>query len=266
MKSEDRSIRLLLVDDDELSREVLNLQISAQGYAVHMVESGEAALEYLGKITTTLPDAVLTDLRMPGISGIPLSRRIRAISNAEAPPRMVLLAMSASHPDEDLFGSYDGFLLKPFTMLQLAEALQLNPAVVPARTTRSGSHHRAATTARLEEAAIGLDRAVNSRFADSMSAARLQEFYAMCLEDAEARIDRMRVAATKGDDAEYRRQAHTIKGSCSMVGAIELQRLAALQETRGIDPANHVASLDEMMGACGRLRRILIAREDRATE
>ncbi len=48
-----------------------------------------------------------------------------------------------------------------------------------------------------------------------------------------------------------------------MVGAVELHRLAAAAEEIGVDAANHVASLDEMMIAWERLRRILNAREDR---
>jgi hypothetical protein len=44
-----------------------------------------------------------------------------------------------------------------------------------------------------------------------------------------------------------------------MVGAAELQSLATSMEERGLTDANHVASLDEFMMACERLRRILVA-------
>jgi HPt (histidine-containing phosphotransfer) domain-containing protein len=69
----------------------------------------------------------------------------------------------------------------------------------------------------------------------------------------------MRQSASEGDDDSYRKEAHAIKGGCGMVGALELQRLATSMEERGLGDANHVASLDEFMLACERVRRILIA-------
>jgi HPt (histidine-containing phosphotransfer) domain-containing protein len=86
----------------------------------------------------------------------------------------------------------------------------------------------------------------------------LEELYELCLSDAQARIAGMRRSASEGDDAAYRREAHAIKGGCGMVGAAELQSLATSMEERGLSDANHVASLDEFMLACERLRRILI--------
>ena len=172
-----------------------------------------------------MPNAVLTDLRMPGLSGMALARRLRSISNAAGQARMVLLAMSASKPDEDLNGGYDSFLLKPFTMKELADALVRKPG----RTSGSwriptGAEISASSPPVLVADLTGsLDEDVYLRLAASMSADRLREFYAFCLDDAEARISRMRQAASSGDDAGYRKEAHTIKGRCSMVGAEELQ-------------------------------------------
>jgi HPt (histidine-containing phosphotransfer) domain-containing protein len=92
----------------------------------------------------------------------------------------------------------------------------------------------------------------------SMRGKRLEELYALCLSDAETRIAGMRKAASNGDDAAYKREAHAIRGSAGMVGATELQTLATSMEERGLGNANHVASLDEFMLACERLRRILV--------
>jgi HPt (histidine-containing phosphotransfer) domain-containing protein len=78
----------------------------------------------------------------------------------------------------------------------------------------------------------------------------------------------MRQAASDNDDAAYKREAHAIKGGCGMVGALELQTLATSMEERGLSD-DHVASLKEFIGACERLRGMLIAREiihDRASQ
>jgi HPt (histidine-containing phosphotransfer) domain-containing protein len=71
----------------------------------------------------------------------------------------------------------------------------------------------------------------------------------------------MERAASQGDDAAYRREAHAIKGGCGMVGAKELQKLATSMEEQGIDATNHVATHEEFVLAVERLRRILVAHE-----
>jgi CheY-like chemotaxis protein/HPt (histidine-containing phosphotransfer) domain-containing protein len=249
MKIHDVPVRLLLIEDDELSREVLTLQMAAQGHLVETAESGDAALLQLQQSRPHPPDAILTDLQMPGTSGQELLHQLRAMS---APDTMVV-AMSASQPADEALAGFDGFLLKPFTMKQLAAALQSVAAPSGAAPT-------------VPTAGVGLDEAVYLRFASSMPASQLQQLYALCLDDASARLGRMDLAATNMDDLTYRKEAHAIRGGCSMVGATELHNLASAAEEGGLLAANHVASLDEMLTACKRLRRILVAREERATQ
>jgi CheY-like chemotaxis protein len=251
MKNGDGPIQLLLVDDDGLTREVLTLQILAQGYQVETVDSGDAALRRLQRTGQRPPDVVLTDMQMPGISGLELSRQLRMAADGAGSPGMVLLAMSASTPEENLTGAFDGFLLKPFTMKQLAAMLN-----------GSANEHGAGEAAPSEN---NLDESVYLSMAATMQPSQLQQLYTLCIDDAEGRIGRMRLAAAAADESAFRKEAHAIKGGCSMVGAIELHRLAAAAEENGIAPANHVVSLDEMLMACERLRRILVARKDRAT-
>jgi CheY-like chemotaxis protein len=249
---------LLLIEDDEISREVLSMQIARKGYRVDAVESGDAAVAWLEASGQAFPDAIVTDLQMPGLSGLKLVRRLRKIAAAKGSADMVVVAMSASQPAEGLLHSFDGFLLKPFTMAQLAVALD---------GTASGAEAEKATgTANTVAADLAgsLDEAVYMRLAGSMPATQLQQLYTMLLDDATARMVRMRAAAEARDDGTYRKEAHAIKGGCSMVGASELHRLAAAAEQGGTPGANHVASLDEMLAACERLRRILRSREDRA--
>jgi HPt (histidine-containing phosphotransfer) domain-containing protein len=109
-------------------------------------------------------------------------------------------------------------------------------------------------------AAVVLDESVYRKLTRSMRAAQLEQLYALCLTDAEARLTKMRQAASNNDDAAYRREAHAIKGSCGMVGATELQTLATSMESLGLSD-DHVASLKEFMVACERLRRMLVAHE-----
>jgi CheY-like chemotaxis protein len=234
-------VQILIVDDDELSREVLMLLVGRAGYEVEAVESGDAALAHVQR-GRPLPEVVLTDMQMPGTAGDELARQLRGLCGAGT----LLLAMSGSELEDGAGREFDGFLLKPFTMETLAEAISGGSA----RFEEGSSYPKKGV----------LDEDVYGKLSDSMRQSQLEQLYALCLKDAEARIGRMRRAASAGDDAGYRKEAHAIKGGCGMVGAVELQRLATSMEERGLCD-DDVATLDEFMVACERLRRILVARE-----
>ena len=68
--------RILVVDDDADARELIALVLTQSGYDVDDAADGFGALAKVGQFR---PDAVLTDLRMPGMSGVELLQRIRRI-------------------------------------------------------------------------------------------------------------------------------------------------------------------------------------------
>lgn len=242
MKNAMMPLRILVVDDDALSREVLALLLEHAGYAVETADSGSAAVERLAMTSGPLPDVVLADMQMPGTAGAELARQLRQRCGAAT----VLLAMSGSKPEDEAIRGFDGLLLKPFTMEELAAAITAKAAKAPDKA--------------IPRSLTALDEAVYSKLAASMRRERLEQLYDLCLLDAEERITRMRQAASNQDDATYRKEAHALRGGTGMVGAVELQFLAAAMEENGLD-ANHVASLDEFILACQRLRRILRAHE-----
>jgi CheY-like chemotaxis protein len=231
-------VRILVVEDDDLSREVLALLLQGEGYEVESVDSGDAALVHL-QTMHPLPGVVLTDLQMPGTTGNALARELRGLCGAET----LLLGMSASESEDGTGREFDGFLLKPFGMETLAEAIAGGRSAVKSEQNGYGSV---------------LNVAVYEKLAGSMPPSRLKQLYALCLKDAEGRIAAMRQAASIGDVGAYRKGAHAIKGGCGMVGAIELQSLATSMEERGLCD-DHIATFDEFILACERLRRILVA-------
>jgi CheY-like chemotaxis protein len=232
---------VLVVDDDALSREVLALLLLRAGYSVETVDSGDAALLHL-QTARPLPEVVLADLQMPGTTGRELAQSLRRLCGAAT----TLLAMSASAPDDGSDREFDGFLLKPFTTETFSSAI----AGKIADSTKKSSSTNSAV----------LDDWVYRKLAASMRAPKLEQLYTFCLTDAEARLAKMRLAASNRDDAVYRKEAHAIKGSCGMVGAVELQTLATSMEEHGLSD-DHVASLNEFILACERLRRMLDAHE-----
>jgi signal transduction histidine kinase len=85
--------RILLVDDEAGIRNVLGLALADAGYEMHTAENGEEALEVFRRVQ---PAIVLTDIKMPGMDGIELLRRVKA----ESPDTEVI--MLTGHGDIDL--------------------------------------------------------------------------------------------------------------------------------------------------------------------
>ncbi len=231
--------RLILIDDDMLTREVLTLLAEEDGFDVAAYESGEEALEALARAGCLQPHAILSDMQMDGISGNSLARRLRSACG----PGAAILAMSGSEVPPELVESFDGFLLKPFSIDDLRAAIEgkaSGPAQAPASTQP-------------------LNPDVYNAFRTSMSHEQLAQLYAMSLDDADRRIGLMRQALRDGDDGAYRRAAHAIKGGCGMVGAQELAAIAARMEESGPEAIDNIGAFDEFLAASERLRRILDA-------
>jgi len=121
----ERMALVLVVDDDERSRVLLQAVLSADGCRVRVASSGAEALACL---QDELPDAVLFDLTMPGMGGIELCRRIRAMPLGQGLPLLVLSGL-----DDDaaraaaLAAGADDFILKPFDRRELRARLDRLP-------------------------------------------------------------------------------------------------------------------------------------------
>ena len=65
----------LIVDDDEDMREFLTMTVKLEGFATHAVSSGADAIQYL---TDDPADLLITDQRMPGLTGLEIATELRA--------------------------------------------------------------------------------------------------------------------------------------------------------------------------------------------
>jgi Nif-specific regulatory protein len=79
--------RLLVVDDEATARRALSTLLRDDGYEVDVAASGEEALEHLARAA---PDMLLTDVRMPGIDGVELLTRAKALD-----PQLAVVVMTA---------------------------------------------------------------------------------------------------------------------------------------------------------------------------
>jgi CheY-like chemotaxis protein len=114
--------RVLLVEDDVIVAAVIRGLLQAQGHAVCHVINGLAALAELAHSTF---DVVLLDLDLPGVDGFQIARLIRQRESAGRHQPIVAVTARSGRDDEAQAraAGMDGFLRKPLTGEQLAEAL-----------------------------------------------------------------------------------------------------------------------------------------------
>jgi len=114
--------RILLVEDDEDFREPLAILLSQDGYHVQAAVNGQEALEGLAGQSY---DIIVSDLRMPGIDGEQLFRRIER-EWPHLASRVVI--MTAERPTRGFLGQHDGTLVpilhKPFTPEHLEDVIE----------------------------------------------------------------------------------------------------------------------------------------------
>jgi len=118
---------ILVVDDEPQITRVLRTSLSAQGYDIRVANSGEMALEIMKDWS---PNMIITDLSMPSIDGIQLTRRVRAVSQV---PILVLSVRDKEQQKvEALDAGADDYVTKPFGMNELLARVRANLRRVPA--------------------------------------------------------------------------------------------------------------------------------------
>ena len=105
-------LRILLVDDEMSSTEVLALVLAGEGFGVTVASDGRQAL---AKLEEAAPDLLITDFMMPGMNGAELIRAVRAMPQFSRLP--VLLISGAPESALKRYKvQYDAFLRKPFAL------------------------------------------------------------------------------------------------------------------------------------------------------
>ena len=129
-------MKILLAEDDPLTREALTASLESEGFAVTATSNGPAALECWASES---PDLVCLDIMMPGMDGYEVCRRIRAID-----ARIPIVFLSAKNEEIDIVVGLelgaDDFVRKPFgrheLLARIRGALRRSPGKDKARGTR----------------------------------------------------------------------------------------------------------------------------------
>lgn len=112
---------VLIVDDEYIGRETLQSVLEGEGYQLEMAENGFQAIE---KAKQLLPDVILLDVMMPGMTGFEVCQRIRSDPQIAEIPIIILTALDDR---ESLLNALkagaDDFISKPFDRYELRARL-----------------------------------------------------------------------------------------------------------------------------------------------
>ena len=245
--------KVLLVDDDAVSLELMALLLAHEGHQVVRASNAGTALELLSSDQSARPDVLLVDLQMPGVSGGQLAEKVRAMGG----PGPLLLAMSASEVQRQQLLAFDGFLLKPLAVDDLRRAL------IPKKRGRKPGirvPHPGRTEPR-PPAGQALDTTVIKKLLAMMPKESLLELFSACIADTRSCIRDLQnyMQQGGGNDDGVRPLAHRIKGAASMIGAVRLAQLAANLEVGGSKEAATPGVFADLLNACSELERMLLA-------
>nr|CRH08004.1 Putative sensor histidine kinase with a response regulator receiver domain [Candidatus Magnetococcus massalia] len=222
------SLKILLVEDDPINREVGEGLLSDAGHQVMLAEDGYVALKLTPAISF---DLILMDLRMPGLDGLETTRRIRQQEREEGRCATAIVALTADVLKETLEqcmdAGMDEVLTKPVHIERLHQVLQQihahpdatvvqqpQPVESPSRAEplAQASEPEVLNIGFLEGSFLTLDVTIQQKI--------LQQFN----EASKQNLDKFTAAMMDGQQDEMVKLAHTLSGSCRSVG---LNRVAS---------------------------------------
>jgi CheY-like chemotaxis protein len=117
-----RPASVLVVDDDDDIRALFSAILRRAGYQPRQASSGRQALEQAGELA---PDLVISDVSMPGLSGLEVCRALKAEPRTAATAVLLISAHSGEQDRADgLQAGADGYLTKPILAAQLLERVE----------------------------------------------------------------------------------------------------------------------------------------------
>jgi two-component system KDP operon response regulator KdpE len=113
--------RILVVDDETQITRVLRTTLSSQGYEVKTAGDGESGCQ---AVRDWLPDLIITDLSMPGMSGVELCRAVR--KRGQIPIIVLSVRGEEKTKIEALDAGADDYVTKPFSVNELLARVRAN--------------------------------------------------------------------------------------------------------------------------------------------
>ena len=200
-------LRILIAEDNPVSRGVLQNMLQSEGFKPDVVDDGPSALEAL---QVQDYDLLLLDCQMPGMDGDRVTDIVR-----KNPERYggnpVIVAVSADtteqHRQQCIAAGMDDFMPKPIRLEGLRSGLA---RWVPMSAARGSAENQAAL-ARFRQGLVERTGHDDESF--------LKDYIGLFLEDTTARLEHMRQAFASGESDAVSRDSHALKGACLELGA-----------------------------------------------
>ena len=219
--------KVLLAEDNEINRQVAVELLQHLGVDVDTVPDGEMAVQ---AVERDRPDLVFLDIQMPVMDGYETVRKIRALPGMADLPIYAMTANAlVGDAEKSLAAGMDGHITKPIDPERLIEVLALH---LPTQTKTKSQADHSQVEDRLEipnpcPSCINIRRGIKMVGGSS-------DFYLQLLRNFLERhgdcAETMKQLIADSRLEEARREAHTLKGVSSNIGAKELHREAAALE------------------------------------
>ncbi len=220
-----KPMRVLVVDDVEVNRDIAAAFIGAAGHEVVCVGGGAAAV---AAIAESHFDIIMMDVSMPGIDGLEAARRIRAMEGPRGQVPIVALTAQAfaDQVEECRNAGMDSHLAKPFTPETLLAAVTRGVAAAPAAVRKTIGFSAAPGIAGLERDPPVLDLDMLQRTAASLDPKAAMTHLRTVTRQGEALLTALRSPdALIGSGNALAEAAHNVAGSAGLFG---FERLAVV--------------------------------------
>jgi CheY-like chemotaxis protein/HPt (histidine-containing phosphotransfer) domain-containing protein len=226
-----RRLRVLLVEDNEVNRELAKSLLKRRGHATTVAVDGREALAAFDASDGRAFDVVLMDVQMPVMGGFEATRAIRQREKGSG-RHLPIVAMTAHAMKGDrekcLAAGMDAYVPKPIEEEVLWSAIE---TLVPDRRRDAPVAGKAAGSRAGRRPAAGNGRAILERLGGDLRLAR--RVGRIFVEDYPVTMSRIREAIKRGDAGALMREAHALKGSVANFSAPAARDSAARLEAIG---------------------------------
>ncbi len=231
------SVRLLVVEDNEVNQRVARAMLEQMGFRVDVAVDG---LDGVGRWASEHYDAVLMDCQMPQLDGYGATQRIRGLESGDRHVPIIAMTANAMAGDRErcLASGMDDYLTKPIGRPELLEALD-----------RWVGPHAAPPAGEAVPAAAGLTGLIDFTVLEELEdldGVDVVDLFSLYFSEAAEQLSELESSVACGEGLAVGQLAHKLKGSSGVMGAAYVAGVAAQLEATA--KAGDLTSAAELLG------------------